>query len=61
LEFEITAWDERFEGFVDHVLGVFEAGEESSPMDIVKSFGKVPFVFCVVEFEAAVWRNTVLS
>ena len=59
MKFEVAAWGEGFEGFVYHVLGVFEAGEDSTAMDVVESFGEVPFVFCVVDFKTAVWWNTV--
>jgi hypothetical protein len=59
LKFEVAAWGEGFEGFVYHVLRVFEAGEDRTAMDVVESFGEVPFVFCVVDFKTAVWWNTV--
>jgi hypothetical protein len=61
LEFEVAAWGERFERFVDHVLRVFEAGEESPSMDVVESLGEDPFVFSIVNFEMAIWWNAVLS
>jgi hypothetical protein len=60
LEFEVAAWGERFERFVDHVPGVFEAGEESPPVNVVEPLGEVPFVFYVIDLEMAVWRDTVL-
>jgi hypothetical protein len=58
LEFEVAAWGEGFEGFIYHVLRVSEAGEDSTAMDVVESFGEVPFVFCVFDFKTAVWWNT---
>jgi hypothetical protein len=60
LEFEVAAWGEIFERFVDHVLGVFEAGEESPPVNEVESLGKVPFIFYIFDLEMAVWRDAVL-
>jgi hypothetical protein len=58
LEFKVAAWGEGFEGFVYYVLRVFEAGDYSTAMDIVESFGKVPFIFCVVDFKTTVGWNT---
>jgi hypothetical protein len=60
LEFEVATWGERFEGFGDHILGVFEAGDESPPVDVVKFLGEVPLVFCVINFEAAVCWDAIL-
>ena len=54
MEFEVAAWGEGFKGFVNHVLRVFEAGEDSTAMDVVESFSEVPFVFCVVDLKTAV-------
>jgi hypothetical protein len=59
LEFKVAAWGEGFKCFVNHVLRVFEAGEDSTAMDVVESFGEVPFVFCVVDFKTTVGWNTV--
>jgi hypothetical protein len=38
--------------------GVFEARDESTTMDIIKFIRKVPLVFCIVNFEATIRRNT---
>jgi hypothetical protein len=59
LEFEVATWSERFESFANHVFGVFEAGEESPAVDVVKFFGEFPFVFCVFDFETAIGWDTV--
>jgi hypothetical protein len=60
LEFKVATWGERFKGFVKHVLRVFKAGDQSPAVDIIKFLGKVPFIFCVINFEIAVWWDTVL-
>lgn len=57
MEFEIAAWGERGEGLVDYLLRVFEAGEESTAMYIVKFLREDPLVFCIVDFEPEVWRH----
>lgn len=54
LHFEVAARRE----WVVNGRGVFEAGEEGSAMNEIKFLTGSPFVFCVVDFETAVWRDT---
>ena len=42
---------------VDYLLRVFEAGEESTTMYIVKLMRESPLVFCIIYFETEVCRN----
>lgn len=44
---------------VDYLLRVFEAGEESTTMYIIKLLRESPLVFCIVYFEPEVWRNAI--
>ena len=42
-----------------HRLVVFEARHKGPAVDIVEFLGEDPLVFCIVDFERAVWRNAV--
>lgn len=55
LELEVAAWGEGVVGLGDDEGGVAEAGEEGAAVDVVEFVGEGPFVFCVVDFELAVW------
>jgi len=55
LELEVAAGLEGVEGGLDDGKGVFEAGYKHAPVDEVEFSAVIPFVFGVVDFEAAVW------
>jgi hypothetical protein len=41
----------------EHQFLVAEKGGERSAVDVVEALTEDPFIFCVVDFEAAVWWN----
>jgi hypothetical protein len=60
LHLKITTWSERIIGFLKNGARVFETGQEHTAVNIVKLLAEIPLVFCVVDPEAAVLRNTSL-
>jgi hypothetical protein len=59
LQLEIPAWRKGVEDRVYDKAVVFEAGEESPAVNEVEFLGEYPFIFGVINFEPAVWWNTV--
>ena len=61
MQFKIPAGVQGLESLAQYRGGVFEARKKSTTMDIIKSIREVPLVFCIVNFEAAIRRNTLSS
>ena len=58
LEFEIaTRVQERKRGLDDLEMRL-EAASEGTAVDVIKLVGENPRIFCIVDFEGAICRNT---
>lgn len=57
LHFEVAAGCERVKGLLQDVFRIFEAGEDGAGVDEIEFFMEDPFVFGIVDFEAAVGRD----
>jgi hypothetical protein len=61
LQLKIPTRAQGFESLSYYGGRIFEASQESTTMDIVKFMRKVPLVFCIINLEAAICRNTLSS
>lgn len=61
MELKIPTRVQGLESLAQYGGGVFEAGNESTTMDIVKFVRKIPLVFCIVNLKATIGGNTLLS
>lgn len=60
LKLEISTWFKVVEDLLYHSTIIFETCDDSTSVDVIKRFGEVPVVLCIVDLELAIWWDTVI-